>query len=65
VATTIDARERDVQYAFDQALAIVRGVTTRSLHEIETSLWMARLALGRAMIAFYLARIVARPRTSS
>lgn len=64
MATTIDARERDVQYAFNQALAIVRGATTRSLHEIETSLWTALLALGRAMIALYLARVVARPRAT-
>jgi hypothetical protein len=64
VATTIDARERDVQHAFDQALAIARGATTRSLHELETSLWTALLALGRAMIALYLARVVARPRAA-
>jgi hypothetical protein len=62
VATSIDARDRDVQHAFDQALAIARGATTRSLHEVETSLWTALLALGRAMIAVYLARVVARPR---
>lgn len=64
MATTIDARERDVQHAFDQALAIARGATTRSLHELETSLWTALLALGRAMIALYLARVVARPRAA-
>jgi len=62
VATTIDARERDVQHAFEQALAIARGAVTRSLHEVETSLWTALLALGRAMIALYLARVAARPR---
>ncbi len=62
MATTIDARERDVQHAFQEALAIVRGATTRSLHEVETSLWTALLALGRAMLALYLARVVARPR---
>jgi hypothetical protein len=64
VATSIDARDRDVQHAFDQALAIAHGATTRSLHEIETSLWTALLALGRAMIALYLARVVARPRAA-
>lgn len=62
MATTIDARERDVQHAYDQAIAIARGTTTRSLHEVETSLWAALLALGRAMIALYLARVVTRPR---
>lgn len=63
MATTIDARERDVQHAFQQALAIANGSTARSLHEVETSLWTALLALGRAMLALYLARVVAMPRT--
>jgi hypothetical protein len=64
VATSIDARDRDVQRAFQEALAIVRGATTASLHEIETSLWRAVLALGRTMIALYLARVAARPRAT-
>lgn len=65
MATTIDARDRDVQHAFQEALAIARGATTASLHDIETSLWRAMLALGRALIALYLARVVARPRSVS
>jgi hypothetical protein len=65
VATTIDARERDVQHAFDQAHAIAHGAVTRSLHDVETSLWTALLALGRAMIALYFARVAARPRSAS
>jgi hypothetical protein len=64
VATSIDVRDRDVQHAFQEALKIVRGATDASLHEIETSLWVALLALGRAMIALYFARVVARPRAS-
>lgn len=64
MATSIDARERDVQHAFQQALAIASGTTCRSLHDIETSLWRALLALGRAMIALYLERVVARPRAA-
>jgi hypothetical protein len=64
VATNIDAREHDVQHAFKQAFAIANGSTSRSLHEVETSLWTALLALGRAMIALYLARVVAKPRPS-
>ncbi len=62
MATSIDARDRDVQHAFQEALTIVRGATTASLHEVETALWRALLALGRAMIALYLTRVVARPR---
>ena len=64
MATNIDARERDVQLAFDHALAIARGATDRSLHEVETPLWTALLALGRALIALYLARVVAKPRAA-
>lgn len=65
MATTIDARERDVQHAFDHALATARGATTRSLHEVETSLWTALLALGRALIGLYLARVITHPRAAS
>jgi hypothetical protein len=65
VATTIDARDRDVQHAFQEALSIARGATTAALNDIETALWRALLALGRAMIALYLARVVARPRATT
>jgi hypothetical protein len=64
VAISIDARDRDVQHAFQEAFTIARGETTASLHEVETSLWRAMLALGRALIALYLARVVARPRST-
>ena len=60
--TRIDARDRDVQSAFENAHSIASGKTTGSLDQIETSLWTALLALGRAMIALYLARVAARPR---
>ena len=62
MATSIDARDRDVQRTFQEALAIARGATTVTLDEIESSLWTALLALGRALIALDLARVVARPR---
>jgi hypothetical protein len=64
VATNIDARDRDVQHAFQEALAVAHGVTTASLDQIETSLWRAMLALGRALIALYLARVVVQPRAA-
>ncbi len=64
MATSIDARDRDVQHAFQEALALARGATTASLDDVETSLWSALLALGRALIALYLARVVARPRSA-
>ncbi len=62
MTTSIDARDRDVQHAFQKAFAIADGGTTASLDDIETSLWTALLALGRALVALYLARVVARPR---
>ena len=64
MATSIDARDCDVQHAFQEALTIARGATTSSLNEVETLLWTAMLALGRALIALYLARVVARPRSA-
>jgi len=64
VTTSIDARDRDVQSAFEKAHAIARGDTTASLGQVETSLWTAMLALGRTMVALYLARVAARPRVT-
>ncbi|NJN00387.1 MAG: hypothetical protein HC793_01605, partial [Aquincola sp.] len=64
MAPSIDARDCDVQHAFQEALSIARGATTASLHEIETSLWRSLLALGRSLIALYLARVVAQPRST-
>lgn len=64
MTTSIDARDRDVQSAFEKAHAIASGKTTASLSQIETSLWTALLALGRAMIALYFARVAARPRAT-
>jgi hypothetical protein len=62
---SIDDRERDVQRAFQEALAIATGSTTASLDSVENSLWTALLALGRAMIGLYLARVVAQPRNAT
>lgn len=64
MTTSIDARDRDVQSAFEKARAIARGSTTATLHDVETSLWTALLALGRAMISLYLTRVAARPRAT-
>lgn len=64
MTTSIDARDRDVQSAFKKARTIARGGTTSSLECVETSLWTALLALGRAMVALYLARVAARPRAT-
>lgn len=63
MTASIDARERDVQRAFENTLTIVRGATNRPLHDVENSLWSALLALGRGLILLYLARVVAQPRS--
>ena len=65
MATSIDTCEHAVQRAFAKALADANGASSRSLHAVETSLWTAVLALGRALIALYLARVAARPRPST
>jgi hypothetical protein len=65
VTATIEALERDVQRAFKEAFTIATGAANRPLQVIETSLWSALLALGRALIALYLARVASRPRATS
>jgi len=62
VTASIEARERDVQRAFKEALSIATGAANGPLQLIETSLWSAMLALGRALIALYLARAASRTR---
>lgn len=64
MATSINACEADVQSAFDKAHAIARSEPPASRNQVETTLWTAMLALGRALIALYLARAAARPRAT-
>jgi len=41
-----------------------RARPAASLDQVETALWTALLALGRPLIALYLARVAARPRAT-
>lgn len=64
MTTSIDARDRDVQSAFEKVCALARGKTIDSLEQVESSMWTAMLVLGRALVALYLARVVALPRST-
>jgi hypothetical protein len=55
--------EREVQRAFEAALEHTGSL--EDLHATESALWTALLALGRAMIALFLLRAAARPRSAS
>ena len=60
--TTIDQARREVHAAFAAALATADTADRQPFAAVETSLWTGMLALGRAMIALYLARQVGQPR---
>jgi hypothetical protein len=59
---TIDQARNEVHAVFAKMLATVDTTEVQPLAAIETSLWTQALALGRAMIALYLARQTRRPR---
>lgn len=59
--------EREVKSAVDAVLAcsqIIGGASSR-LADVEARLWTALLALGRAVMALFLARYAARPRPAT
>jgi hypothetical protein len=62
---TIERAEREVQRAFERACACVRTSERGTLSAVEATLWSALLALGRALIAEFLARTAAQPQTVS
>jgi len=62
VQTTIERAEREVQRAFERACACVRTNGQATLSAVEATLWSALLALGRALIAEFLARTAVQPR---
>lgn len=62
MATSIDRVRRDVQRAFESALACADSEKERKLFEFETKLWSLLLALGRALVALFLLRAAQRPR---
>jgi hypothetical protein len=54
----------DVQREFERALIVAEGDATRRLGLVEGAIWTTLLSLGRALVALYLARAAARPRTA-
>jgi hypothetical protein len=60
--TAVDQARREVHATFAVALAMADTADRQPLAAVEASLWTGMLALGRAMIALYLARQVGQPR---
>jgi len=59
---SIEQARQEVQTVFAKALEVADTGQMQPLAAVETSLWSVLLALGRALIALYLARQGARPR---
>lgn len=62
---TIQRAERDVQDAVERVLSCAETKGTSTLTSVEGELWTALLALGRAVMALFLARYAARPREAT
>jgi hypothetical protein len=63
--TTIDRVEREVQKTSEAVCAFAEPKCRSTLTLVERELWVALLALGRAVLALYLVRQAARPRATS
>ena len=63
--TTICRAERDVQSAVDRARRCAELKTGSTLASIESELWTALLALGRAVVTLFLLRCAARERAKA
>jgi hypothetical protein len=64
MAASIDEKRQDVQAAFDAAYRLANEGDPGSLAVFEPALWSAVLAVGRALIALWIARCAARPRAA-
>jgi len=62
MTTSIDEKRRDVQTAFDAAFRQANEGEPGSLSVFEPALWTAVLAIGRALMALWIARSAACPR---
>lgn len=62
--TSIAQARQEVQTAFEKALAMVDTAEPQPLAAVEASVWTVLLALGRALVALYLARQAGRPRAA-
>lgn len=62
MTASIEGARREVQQAFERALACADRGESRSLWAFEGEAWKLLLALGRALMVLFLARQAARPR---
>lgn len=60
--STIERAERDVQKAIERVCRCAEPKASPTLAAVERETWTALLALGRAVMALFLARCAARPR---
>ncbi len=65
MSESISQRRRDVQSAYEKALALADSRKARSFDGFERELWVTMLALGRAFVLLFLARAVQRPRAAT
>jgi hypothetical protein len=62
---TIQRAERDVQDAVDRVLKCAESKGAPTFASVEGELWTALLGLGRAVVALFLTRYAARPRSAT
>src|SRR5579875_326750 len=65
MATSIDEARREVERAFEVARQWADSSEKRTMFAFERRLWTLLLALGRALVALFLARQIGRPRDAS
>ena len=65
MSQSIVRAEREVQEAFERARACAERGETAALSQVEAELWSALLAVGRALMALFLARQTTRPRATT
>ena len=58
--TTVDLKHREIQRALDDAVKWASSDKSRTLFEFEQVLWTKMLALGRLLVALFLAKQVER-----
>jgi hypothetical protein len=63
MSSSIERAQREVQKAIDRAWGCADGAIPRPIADVERQLWTALLALGRALVALFLAQraMVRRP----
>lgn len=63
--STIPEVRKEVQCCIDNVLRIADVGAPRRIADVEAALWVALLALGKVLIALFLARQAARPRSAT